>query len=116
MTRDELANVLRNISYDDPLGYEFEILEPGGMLAFRVAYIEADVDTGRAERQYGRTWFVPRGSATRSSVVRTAFAALMASAEHRVREHFRYRGEQVFSPHLDVDKLVDGMALLKEDA
>jgi hypothetical protein len=32
---------------------------------------------------------------------------LLTSAEHRIREHFLYRGERVFGPHYDVDALVE---------
>jgi hypothetical protein len=31
----------------------------------------------------------------------------MTSAEHRVREHFSYKGKRIFGPHIDVEKLLE---------
>lgn len=52
----------------------------------------------------GRKWRIS-AHMTRSEVVQTAFAALMAWVEHEAREAFRYKGQAVFGPHLDVEVL-----------
>ncbi len=38
-------------------------------------------------------------------IVFKAVKLAFGSADHRVREHFRYRGEQIISPHLSVNAL-----------
>lgn len=43
---------------------------------------------------------------TRSEVVQTALKAVLTATEHEVREQFTYRGQTIFDPHYDVDKLV----------
>lgn len=40
--------------------------------------------------------------ATRSELVQTAFGLFKGYEEHECREFFRYDGEQVFGPHIDV--------------
>jgi hypothetical protein len=52
----------------------------------------------------GRDWFLPR-TAGASDVIRTAFKAAVTWAEHEARELFRYRGDAVFGPHIDVERL-----------
>lgn len=44
---------------------------------------------------------------TDGEIVQTAFKAVMTAMEHEVREMFRYRGESIFDPHYDVEKLVE---------
>jgi len=56
--------------------------------------------------QRTRRWFISP-EMRKSELVQTAFKCIMTSAEHRVREHFRYKGELVYGPHFDVEKLVE---------
>lgn len=62
--------------------------------------------TGEPSLQEGRRWFVSTGC-TPSDVVRTAFKAVATWAEHETREEFKYKGVRVFSPHLELNNLVD---------
>jgi hypothetical protein len=57
-------------------------------------------------RWNGRKWFLSNHM-TRSEVVQTAFKAVLTAEEHEAREHFKYRGQSIFDPHYDVDKLVE---------
>lgn len=52
----------------------------------------------------GRWWLIEDG-ATESDVVRTAFKAALTWEEHELRERFRYRGNAVFGPHMDLDQI-----------
>ncbi len=65
-----------------------------------------DVRTGLRRAQEGRRWYIGARAST-SEIVQTAFKAVITWQEHETREHFRYRGAQVFGPHHDVDRLVD---------
>ena len=69
-------------------------------------YIEADVFTGSPAEQHGRKWYISAHSTT-SEVAQTILKACLTSAEHMVRENFRYKDARVFAPHFDVEKLVE---------
>jgi hypothetical protein len=67
-----------------------------------------DRDTGQDTVVRGRK-YVLSSHMTTSEVVQTAFMAVKQFQEHELRESFRYRGELVFNPHLDLDELADEM-------
>lgn len=71
----------------------------------QVCYYEPDVNNpdGDAELQESRAWFIPE-SASETDVVDTAFAAVMRSYDHVVKEHFTYKGKRVFSPHFTMEE------------
>ena len=54
----------------------------------------------------GRKWLLSRHM-TETEVVQTAFLAVKTWGEHETRENFRYRGDCVFSPHIDVNAVAD---------
>lgn len=58
-----------------------------------------------AEVSAGRKWRVSRFAA-HSEVIQTALAAVLAWAEHEVREAFLYKGWPIFGPHHSVDDLL----------
>lgn len=62
------------------------------------------LETGQHALQKGRKWFLSPHM-TKSEVVQTALKAVLAWEEHEAREKFKYRGQAVFGPHLDVDAL-----------
>ena len=66
-----------------------------------VVYDEPDIDnpTGPALRQRSRGWPIA-DTDSEDDIVATAYAAVMRSYDHVVREHFYYNGERVFSPHM----------------
>lgn len=60
--------------------------------------------TGRPHNWTGRKWRLSPHM-TRSEIVQTALMAVLAAEEHEARELFKYRGESIFDPHYDVEKL-----------
>jgi hypothetical protein len=54
--------------------------------------------------QRGRKWMLSPHM-TRSEIVQTCLAAVFAFVEHEARERFLYRGEAIFGPHFNVEKL-----------
>ena len=88
------------------LGKSFAIGRMGDGYYIQIVYTEEDVITGEVAEQHGRKWYVSSW-ATRGEVVQTAFKAALTSAEHQVREWFRYKGEAIFGPHHDLDALVE---------
>ena len=56
--------------------------------------------------QYTRKWPLSQYM-VKSEVVQTALKCVLTSVEHRVREHFLYKGERIFGPHFDVEALYE---------
>lgn len=90
--------------YNPP--YTFQVLTDGrGDRYLQGSYMEEDIYTGAKEVQLTRRWFISPFQ-TKSEFVQTVFKCVITSMEHRVREHFLYQNERVFSPHHNVDALV----------
>lgn len=62
--------------------------------------------TGDAFPWRGRKYNISKYM-TDGEIVQTAFVALMSAVEHETREGFKYRGQSIFDPHYDVEKLVE---------
>lgn len=62
---------------------------------------DVDAPDSPPTAQYGRRWALWPGM-TETELVETAFKAIMTAENHEVGEWFRYEGEQVFSPHFDI--------------
>lgn len=101
MTIDQVRTIVAHIIFRNEW---FEVTEKGDGFLLQLQYEEPDVDTGEVEIQRARKWYLS-SHATESEVVRTAFAACMMSAEHRVREHFLYACKRIFGPHISVEAL-----------
>lgn len=54
----------------------------------------------------GRKWLLSEHM-TDGEIVQTAFLATMTAMEHEARERFTYKGQSVFDPHYDIEKLVE---------
>lgn len=74
-----------------------------------IAGVQEDTYTGKPAMQEGRKWFVSNHCKP-SDVVRTAFKAVSTWAEHEARESFKYKNVRVFSPHLNLEALVQSKA------
>lgn len=102
MTLGEIKAVVLMCSFPE---YEFRVLEDGrGEMYLQACYDERDTVTGFLEKQLTRRWFLSP-SMGESEIVQTAFKCIMTSAEHRVREWFKWNGQPVFNPHFDVNAL-----------
>jgi len=101
MTADDMREILAEVECSD---WTFFVAMDGTRPYLQLSYDESDVVTGEPAVQHTRKWFLSPHM-TRSELVQTALKAALTSAEHRVREHFLYRGRAVFGPHLNVDKL-----------
>lgn len=99
-TIESIREIIANISFR---GEWFQVMSKGDGFLIQLHYWEPDVDTGKREEQKARKWFISQHS-TESEIVQTALLACLTSAEHRVREHFKYKGKRLFGPHIDVNK------------
>lgn len=90
-------------------GYRFALDD---RFLFQVVYDEPDVDAPEGSlpvEQRGRKWYISPYS-TETEIVRTVYKALLTSLEHQLGEHFKYKGLQVYSPHLSVESRLDACA------
>jgi hypothetical protein len=106
-----LKDVLSRIEFE---GYTWEAREAHGGVVVLGTYTEPDTYTGVPEQQSTRKWLVSPHM-TDSEIVQTVFKLCATSMEHRLREHFTYRGRRVFGPHFDVEDLV-GLCKDRENA
>jgi len=107
MTLDDLKAVIVNVACEvGGVKWQIHCGEMGNGFYVQLRYLEPDIETGDPQDQHGRKWYVSSHSA-KSEVVQTVLKACLTSAEHIVREHFTYRGVRIFSPHFDVEQLVE---------
>jgi hypothetical protein len=109
----QVAAIVRQIECED---YRFEVACNGDLVIVSAWYLEHDVhgdpDCNPPDRQDTRRWIV-EPHATEDDIVRTVLKLLLTSHEHRVREHFLYRGRRIFSPH---QRVVDAMEAVSPGA
>lgn len=99
--------IVARVHYED---HRFVVGAMGDGSYIQIEYEEPDVVTLQPAVQRGRKFYVSR-HATRSEIVQTCLTAALASAEHRVREHFKYaptpedKPKSIFGPHFKTDAL-----------
>lgn len=105
--RSHVAQIVDRIDYED---HRFIVGVMGEGYYIQIEYDEDDIVTGFPSVQRGRKFYVSRW-ATDSEIVQTCLTAAFASAEHRVREHFKYAPTKddepraIFGPHFKADAL-----------
>lgn len=62
--------------------------------------------TGKPLPWWGRKWMVSPHM-TDGEIVQTLFKACETAMEHELREGFKYKGQPIFDPHYDIEKLVE---------
>ena len=102
MKKEDFEAILSRVEYP---GYTLFVKQDGDGLYMQGSYSEPDCYTKEEAIQKTRKWRLSIHM-TPSEVTQTALKLLLTSAEHRVREHFLYRGERVYGPHFDVEELV----------
>jgi hypothetical protein len=105
MTYLELRQIVEKITYRP--SWTIETRQDDAGMWLRVIFSAADPGNARlSHQQHGRNFKISTHM-VKSEVVQTAFLAVMIAEEHETRECFRYRGQSIFGPHFDVDKLAD---------
>lgn len=101
MTQDEVLDILESVEFVADPNLILNVKFQGGDNYLQIIDTELEPDFNS-----GRKWRISLHMC-RSELVQTAFAAYLAWVEHEARESFRYGGQAVFGPHLDVDVLRD---------
>jgi len=99
MNRNRLDTILRDIEFRNG---HFLLRETEDGFLIQLCCKEEDVHSAQPQEFLGRHWFIGT-QASPGEVVRTALKAVLTWQEHEAREHFKYRGVQVFTPHFDVE-------------
>lgn len=84
--------------------YRITARESNGGVFVQATYDDADIYTGRIEKQHTRKWLLSP-QMTDSEIVGTVFKMCLTSYEHRALELFTYCGARIYGPHFDVDDL-----------
>jgi hypothetical protein len=101
-----LNGTLRDVSYRP--NYHIDSDYDGGRWWIEIVHERHDAVTGQwGQGRGGKRWL--EKTASRSDIIRCVFGAFAAYEEHEVREFFRYNGQQVFGPHMDLDKVADAL-------
>lgn len=98
--------------------FEFVIRERNGDYSLQIQFDAVDnVESGvlaagesvmleKTERQFCRIWPL-QDTMCDSEVIRTAWKAAEAATMHELEEQFKFQGEMIFCPHMNVHKLVE---------
>lgn len=103
VTTHEMRQLLDTVRYPE---YKLEIVtdmcDENPFL--QASYPDLDIITEVPTIQVTRKWRLSTHM-VKSEIIQTAFKCIMTSMEHRVREHFTYKGQRIFGPHFNVDAL-----------
>lgn len=99
-TVDSIKHIVESVTFP---GYSFHVVSliDGAVIYLQASFMAACARTGAVEEQRTRKWLLSQHM-TVSEVVQTALKCVLTSVEHEAREAFRWRGQAVFGPHLDV--------------
>jgi hypothetical protein len=93
--------------------FEFVIRERNGDYSLQIQFNALDNESAdklpwmrKVERQFCRIWPL-QDTMCDSEVVRTAWHAAKAATMHELEERFKFQGEMIFCPHMNVHKLVE---------
>lgn len=102
-----LENVKKIISFIQYKDWIFVVLTKGDGFLIQVQFLGEDTDgSGKTELQKCRKWFISQHSGD-SEIIRSCFLAIRQAEEHELCERFLYKGQQIYNPHLDMDRMAD---------
>ncbi len=103
LNKKELSEIVKNVSYKD---WTLKVGKKDDTFYLQCIFNAPDNYTKIIEPQFCRKWQLSEFMCV-SEVVRTAYKAVLAAEEHEVQEHFKYKGQLIFCPHVDVEALVE---------
>lgn len=103
-TLENVNKIISLIQYKD---WKFVVLTKGDGFLIQVQFMGEDTDgSGQMELQKCRKWFISQHSGD-SEIIRSCFLAIRQAEEHELCERFLYKGQQIYNPHLDMDRMAD---------
>jgi hypothetical protein len=100
----QVREILENVKYLDWIFFVGEKTN-GDPDYLQLQFIAPCTTNGDIQDWNGRKWKLS-SFMTRSEIVTTAFKAVITALEHEAREKFKYKGQPIFGPHIDVEQLV----------
>lgn len=97
-----MTELLKDVKYKN---HSFVIHHDANRDYLQVEWDGVDSATRQPRRCKGRKWYLSPHM-TKSELIQTALAAVLAIEEHEAREAFLYKGYAVFGPHFNVEALV----------
>ncbi len=98
--QDKMWKAVENITF--PLGMKAHIGQD-----YLQIYMETRCNvTGRMVRANGRKYRIS-DHATNGEITQTFLLACLQFSEHEIREQFKYRGQSIYDPHYDPERLVE---------
>lgn len=102
MSFPEIQNIVANLSIGD---MHFLIKKDGDRPYLQVYCVDGvDTKTGNKTSWTSRKWMLSYHMCV-TEIVRTAYKAYITALEHEAAEVFKYKGQPIYSPHFDVEKL-----------
>ncbi len=101
MNLTQMEDVLRHVTHPQ---MTFVLTEEATHVNLRGEFEGKCFKTGSVEKWKTRSWRISFHM-TKSEIVQTALKCLLTAVEHEAREAFKYKGQAIFGPHYDVDKL-----------
>jgi len=98
-TREQIERIIAQVQFNEE---KFVLLSKGDGFLLQLTYHEKDIETGKLALQKSRKHYISPFM-TETEIVDTVFYCVLRSVEHRVREHFLYKGERVRSPHFSIE-------------
>lgn len=102
----EVAALIANITYKPWSNQDFRAIFNENTREVTVTFQRPDTFTGKIGTGVGGTAYIPPDW-TAGDVARTVFGLWKALEEHECREGFRVYGVQIFSPHIELDAMLE---------
>lgn len=97
-TLNSVKKLVCDVQYN---GWDFVITEKGDGFLLQIQFMEKDTDeSGKVELQKCRKWYISPYSCD-AEIIRTCFIAVKQAEEHELCERFRFKGRQIYNPHID---------------
>jgi hypothetical protein len=103
LTQNDIRRILDDIQFKD---WSFHLGCDSGQPCLWLRFTGPCSTTGSPQVWNGRRWLLSVRM-SKSEIVQTAFKAVITAWEHEAREMFKYKGEAIFGPHIDCDRLAE---------
>jgi hypothetical protein len=105
LSLQDIQGIVADVHYRD---WDFQATESSGRIYLQIAFLRSRLDSehdDRPENELTRKWLLSPFM-TKGEIVQTCLKAVLTAEEHEARERFTYKDLKVFSPHFDLDLLV----------
>lgn len=98
-----IRKILLSIEYKN---WSIIATQKGDGFLLQVQFMGFDTDgSGKEELQKCRKWYISAHSCD-AEIIRTCFLAIKQAEEHEICERFKYKGEQIYNPHIDPEQMI----------